>query len=356
MIKKISALLLFAITISSCREKKHEWSVSISAPKEYPVVIQRGFMGKSFFGPSCINSSWGSGLEVAKKQAFDDPETFEITWLSLVERKFYKGKWLLPKNKIKNYSDKGVYGEHKNFNYNKIQIGLAPKGLVIVWLINDEETQIEIGRYQATQFILDSKDVYESSKFMFNKDFIDKELSDPKFFKPEIKENVKEYGYPLPTIYDLYREKYTWKPEVILPNSCSISYIDIKMCNGENKTQIRDSKLITEPEAIPYLFKISWKNKKGQEFITRIVFIEKKYWQNYNTYSKDDLPLNFHKNSVLLQFKEHLKKNLPAKIVIQIDNELISDFYLEQLDKKWSFTGFNYETIQVLKKSPCICK
>ncbi|PWJ87558.1 hypothetical protein BC749_1351, partial [Flavobacterium araucananum] len=32
-------LLLFAITISSCMEKKYEWSANISAPKEYPVEV-----------------------------------------------------------------------------------------------------------------------------------------------------------------------------------------------------------------------------------------------------------------------------------------------------------------------------
>jgi len=58
--KKISILLLFAI-VSSCVEKRYDWSTSISAPKEYPVVIQRGFMGKSFFGPSCISFKLGNG-------------------------------------------------------------------------------------------------------------------------------------------------------------------------------------------------------------------------------------------------------------------------------------------------------
>lgn len=119
--------------------KKYDWSVSVSAPKEYPVVIQRGFMGKSFFGPSAISASWGIGREVAIKQPFVIPDDFEITWLSLVERKFYKGKWILPKNKIENCLEKGVDHQNKKVKCNKIQIGLAPKGVVVVWLLGEQE-------------------------------------------------------------------------------------------------------------------------------------------------------------------------------------------------------------------------
>lgn len=355
MMKKQLILLLLVITISSCTEKKYEWSMSISTPTEYPVVIQRGFMGKSFFGPSCVNSSWGTGIEVSKKDFFDVPDSFEITWLSLVERKFYKGKWNLPKEDIKQYLENGFNNKNKKIGFNKIQIGLAPKGMVVVWLSGDSKKQIEIGRYQGSQIILDSTDVYGSSKFMFKKDFINKKLSDPKFISLDIKETIKKHGYPSPSIYNTYREKYIWEPHIILPNGCKISEMTVRMCNGEYETGT--STLYSDQRSVPYLLKVTWKDEKEHEFISRVVFIEdKEYGQTYISKQKEEMPLNFNKNLILNQFKEKIKKNLPAKIVVKISNESVTDLYLEQEDKVYPIIKFIQETKRVLNKKPCICK
>ncbi len=353
--KKRIILLLLAITISSCTEKKQKWSVSVSAPSEYPVVIQRGLIGKSFFGPSCINSSWGIGVEVAKKQAFSAPDTFEITWLSLIERKFYKGKWRLPNDKIRQYLENGVIYQNKKIDYNKIQIGLAPKGVVIVWLSGNQGMQIEIGRYQATQVNLHSADVYGSSKFMFEKNFIDKKLTDLKFVNQEASENIKKYGYPLPSIYDLFREKYIWEPKITLPDGCMMSEITLKMCNGEN--EIGNTILDTNQKSIPYLFKIIWKDKKGQEFISKIVFIkDREYWQRYLVYGKEKLPLNFDKTLIFTQFKEKIQKKQSVIIAVKIIKDSVSGIYLEQNSYKYPINEFSQETKKILQNKPCICK
>lgn len=338
-------------------EKKYEWSVEVSTPKEYPVVIQRGLVGKSFFGPSFVSSSWGSGVEIANKQAFIVPDSFEITWLSVVEQKFYKGKWELPKDKIKHYFEKGFNYGDKKINCTKIKIGLAPNGVIIMWLMGDEGMQIEIGRYQANHIVLALKDVADNSKFMFYKDSINKKLADPKKFSPEIKENIEEFGYPLPTVYDLYRERYMWEPMVIVPEGCTISKINIKMCNGENETIVGKSASVFKTKSIPYFFKISWKDKKGQEFVGRIALIKDKgYWQKYIANGNEELPFNFDRNLILSQFKEKVRKNFDTNIVIKIDNESISDFYMEQVDKKFPITEFSYEVKKVFKGKPCICK
>jgi hypothetical protein len=306
--------------------------------------------GQIFFGPSAISASWGIGREVAIKQAFVIPDDFEITWLSMVERKFYRGKWILPKNKIENYLEKGLDYQNKKVKCNKIQIGLAPKGVVVVWLLGEHGMQIEIGKYQADQIILESKDVYNSSKFMFEKGFIDKKLVDTKFIAPEIQENIRKNGYPEPTIYNLYRKKYIWEPKVILPDSCSISSINIKMCNGENETAKDASSITIEGRSVPYLFNIVWKDKNGREFLSKIVFLKQVDWKKYFTNEKEELPLNFDKNSILNQFTQKIKKDIPAQIIIKIDNKSVSDFYLEQEEKKYQIIEFKQQTKQLLKK------
>ncbi len=268
----------------------------------------------------------------------------------MVERKFYRGKWILPKNKIENYLEKGLDYQNKKVKCNKIQIGLAPKGVVVVWLLGEHGMQIEIGKYQADQIILESKDVYNSSKFMFEKGFIDKKLVDTKFIAPEIQENIRKNGYPEPTIYNLYRKKYIWEPKVILPDSCSISSINIKMCNGENETAKDASSITIEGRSVPYLFNIVWKDKNGREFLSKIVFLKQVDWKKYFTNEKEELPLNFDKNSILNQFTQKIKKDIPAQIIIKIDNKSVSDFYLEQEEKKYQIIEFKQQTKQLLKK------
>jgi len=352
-LKKTMLLLLFAIIVSSCMEKKYQWSVEISAPKEYPIVIHRGLIGKSFFGASCVSSSWGIGIEVAKKQDFAVPETFEITWLSLVEKKFYKGKWKLPKNKIEEFLKKNTYPTDKKANSNVLQIGLAPKGVAIMWILNNKGVQIEIGRYQAEQITLESKDVYDNAKFMFEKDFINKALHDPKIFGANLKKNIAQFGYPPITIFDVYREKYPWSPKIMLPEGFSVSQLDIKMCNGEKETIQSTLSFNKDKRALPYFFQIEWKDKNGQKFVSKIAFTKSK---EYRHFGKEELPLNFDKNQILTLFKEKTEKSIPSKIVIKIENELVSDFYLEQEDKRYQINEFSQATKKAIKNNPCICK
>lgn len=73
--------------------------------------------------------------------------------------------------------------------------------------------------------------------------------------------------------------------------------------------------------------------------------------KNYFINEKEELPLNFDKNSILNQFTQKIKKDIPAQIVIKIDNKSVSDFYLEQKEKKYQIIEFKQQTKQLLKKA-----
>ncbi|MCV9930584.1 DUF2931 family protein [Flavobacterium sp. LS1R49] len=338
-------------------EKKFNWSVEISTPQEFPVQIYRGHLGKRFLGTTVLNStSWGGGIKISKRQAYNIPETLDITWLSLIEQKFYTGKWTLPKDKIKQLFERGfeynkdsyIPGFKPTYNkidYTVIQIGLAPKGVVVVWLIGGQNMQVEIGRFQAHQTTIDPKKISDNTQFMFKKDFINEMLSNPEIMTPEITEKIRQVGYPLFTVYDAYREKYHWKPKVILPKGSQTYNIDVKMCNGEKETTTYTSTLNKDYKAIPYLFKIIWKDKEGKRFVSKIVFIKnQEYWKEYLDIWNEELPLDFDKNEIRSLFKNKINKNTPSEIVIKIDNEHVSDFYLEQADKQYPITEFSQDT------------
>ncbi len=353
-LKQIGAIVLFSITMSSCMEKKYDWSAGVSAPKEYPIEVYSGALGGYFFSEmgGFSNTGWGSG---AGDSDINDvaPETLEMTWLSLTEGKFYTGSWTLPKEKIKRVLEEGFFYKDKKETYNVISIGLGPKGVVVVWLmLSSRDLQVEVARFQAHETTINPKEVYESAKFMFEKNHIEDMLADNDVMPPAVKDKIKQDGYPLPTVYDAYREKYLWKPKVILPEGSEITQIDMKMCNGEKERSIYTSTLNRDYKAIPYCFEIMWKDQKGQEYVSRIAFTrDQKYWAKYlEANGDDDLPLDFDKNEIRTLFKDKIDKNIPALMVIKIDptkqndNEWVTDFYLEQAGKQYLIKEINQDS------------
>ncbi|WP_253790990.1 DUF2931 family protein [Flavobacterium sp. HSC-32F16] len=98
-----------------------------------------------------------------------------IVWYVPTEMKIYEGEFALPQQKIYNLFKEGYMRysipiESKDGKetlhwetYNSLTIGLAPKGMVVVWM--DGQNKIEIGRYQARE--LDRKEANEVYKAHF---------------------------------------------------------------------------------------------------------------------------------------------------------------------------------------------
>ena len=350
MIKKISILLLLAITISSCMEKKYEWAADISAPREYPVEIYTGAAGGYFFSQmgGFSNSGWGTtgNADFIKAPL---PERLDMTWLSYVDNKFYKGDWKLPTEKIQQLFDGGFYsttgGKVVTEPYKFINIGLAPKGVVVVWVAGIGK-QVEVARFQANEIIIDPKLITEDEKYMFEKDYAKDMLTYDGTISKDVRELIKQYGYPSPEVYEEYREKYLWKPKVILPEGNKITSLYVRMSNGETEDPC-DRPIEQQYRAIPFCFEIFWtisNDKKEQRFVSRISFTnDKEHWEKYlqDGGGESEIPVDFDKNQIRKIFKEHIDKNKPAEIVIKIDpnveikSERVTDLYLEQAGKQY---------------------
>lgn len=344
---KINVLSLLAITMSSCMKKKYEWSANVSAPKEYPVEVYTGAAGGYFFSQmgGFSNSGWGSGIGDTDIKA-PLPERLDMTWLSYVDNKMYTGDWKLPTVKIQQLFDEGYHsrpGSEKE-TYDVIKIGLAPKGMVVIWLMGVGQ-QVEVARYQAHETTIDPKLIAESEKYMFEKDYAKDMLVDEFVTPKRVKVRIEQYGYPSPKVYEDYREKYLWKPKIILPEGSKITSLYIKMCNGENEDPY-DRPIDQKYRAIPYAFQIYWtigSGKNEQRFVSRIAFThDKEYWANALTTGDDDLTLDFDQNEIRLIFKDHLDKNKSTDMVIKIDptkledDKWVTDFYIEQEGKKYN--------------------
>ncbi|MCD0476593.1 DUF2931 family protein [Flavobacterium sp. EDS] len=347
--KKTMLLLLLAITINSCMEKKYEWSASISSPREYPVEVYTGAAGGYFFSQmgGFSNTGWGGGGSVDFIKA-PLPDKLDMTWLSYVDDKFYTGEWKLPTEKIQQLFDEGFYAKRGEEGvtepYKYIKIGFAPKGMVVVWVAGNGR-QVEVARFQAHETTINPKLISKDEKYMFEKDYTKDMLTYDGTISKDVREQIKQYGYPSPEVYEEYREKYNWKPKVILPEGSKITSMYIKMCNGEIENPY-DRPIELKNRAIPFSFEIFWSvgsGKQEQEFVSRIAFThDKEYWAKYLESGEDEIPVDFDKNQIRKLFKEDLDKNKATEMVIKIDptkgddDKWVTNFYVEQFEKTYN--------------------
>lgn len=335
-------------------EKKYEWSGDISAPREYPVEVYTGAVGGYFFSQmgGFSNSGWGNSGSVNFIKA-PLPERLDMTWLSYLDDKFYTGEWKLPTEKIQQLFDKGFYyktgskAEIKPYKF--INIGLGPKGIVVVWVAGDGQ-QVEVARYQAHETTIDPKLITESEKYMFTKDYAKRNLTYEGVIPKDLKEQIEKYGNPPSEVYESYREKFLWKPKVILPEGNKINSIYMKMCNGEREDPY-DRPIDMRYRALPFDFQIYWSTgngKKEQKFVSRIAFTQdESYWVNFfKNNAQNELPVDFDRNEIWKLFRECINKNKSAELVLKIDptkqkdDTWIVDFYIEQEGQKYHLNQF----------------
>ncbi|MCP2028683.1 hypothetical protein L1276_003854 [Flavobacterium sp. HSC-32F16] len=95
--------------------------------------------------------------------------------------------------------------------YNSLTVGLAPKGMVVVWM--NGQNKVEIGRYQARE--LSRKEANEVYKAHFKSSgdmpeaVVEKELLSREV-PPEVREIIKQ-GKINCKQWDDYRLRYNWK-------------------------------------------------------------------------------------------------------------------------------------------------
>lgn len=182
MIKKIAIMLSITLTtqLTSCQKmdtyktEKFEWDGDATAPEGYPmwIIYPHGFILSSGYQAVIPNEtemqdgwersarSWSVG-ESNKAM----PDSLKIAWYSLTENKFYKGSFKMPQEKIYKLFKDGylIYGidtkklVYEGYNkkelhketFSALTVGLAPKGMVVVWASG--QNKIEIARFQAEE-------------------------------------------------------------------------------------------------------------------------------------------------------------------------------------------------------------
>lgn len=352
-INKLKTLVLFifySFSLVSCQNKKMEekynWSGTISAPQEYPMEIYSGgIIANDFTYPfdaiwGTQNTGWGnegSKMNVATKK-MEIPHQLEFTWYSLVEEKFYTGKWNLDKIKIEQLFKEGFIDTDtgKKQTYTTFKIGLAPKGKLVLW-VNAPGVQKEIGSFQAHDTIITKSQAYENAQYMFENDYAKERLKSDFLMTSEVKNRLSTSGYPDPSIYENFRKKYSWKPIIELPSGFKIKKIFFMACNGEYDTYAENQ----DKKAIPYYLSIVISDVAGKELGANLFFTkDEKYYEENVLKGNNVLPTDFDLTDIYKTFTS-FSQTEPVDIIIKVNPENKSaDVSLKQKENSIQLKNF----------------
>jgi len=254
---------------ASTAMKKFEWRPTESAPKSYPIEIVQGVLTNSDTDietkiprGSTIHGGWGElgSLWITGEKLKPVPDKLEITWLSFAEKKFYSGSFDLPMDKMTSLFENGhidYRGVQEDFN--KIIIGLAPKGVIAVWL-SGPGASVEIGFFKGKEVQLSMEDFHPGGVPTL-KEYLELNTQE---LPEEIKSNFDNPITPeVANQWESYRTRFPWKPLFEPSEKGNLVRVLVKYYNGEKVYVKADDTAIQEFQyrPIPKQINLHWTDK-----------------------------------------------------------------------------------------------
>lgn len=219
-------IILLAMLTIACKEKtenkmEHQisYTVTVNAPKGYPVEVHIGYLLDSNKKLICgmpkagtEEGGWEYDGAAAGMGGSSIPHRLNLTYVAYAEKKFYEVDAALPADKIEAAFKKGYGHEERNgdivhLTYDYLTVGAAPGGVIVVWLGGDHN-RIEICRLQAKEVVVSPDDFYQNAdnenQEQFFKSFYDLMVSD------SIKTEIAQKGIPYGR-WDRYRERFNYR-------------------------------------------------------------------------------------------------------------------------------------------------
>ncbi len=274
-----------------------QWEEGLNAPQGYPIEVYRGglelatgFVGLSGLGTTTGFTGWGNDSNGMSSGIKSLPKRINCIWLSYAEDCMYEINCDVDYEKIVKLFNKGyVSGIRKRgkqmTTYNKIMVGFAPQGVVVLW-VSGGDKKVEIGRYQGKKTTVSAKEIASldsHEQLLFDPSMRKHVMENPRIVPQEVQAINKNKPIPF-GLWDSYRDKFSWKPIFSLPDNEKM-YDDfrIEMMNGEIETLRYEE--FTENDfkerAIPKRFSFGWWDKNGQGYGGNVLFDEKEIFNAY---------------------------------------------------------------------------
>ena len=278
---------------------KFDWLASESAPKYFPMKIVTGYFydpdGGSLYVPNgkLIYEGWGESVSthVVGPDLKALPNRLEITFFSYTENQFYHGDFQLPYERILELFNSPYYSHkvEKEINYHRMVAGVAPGGLVTVWVESADRT-LEIFSGQAEKTELDWSVITHQK--IPRKQYIETSIDDARSkLSPEEKETMAKSLVPLDR-WKNYRKRYNW--QLLFTGQEPPEMVDyIKYFNGERDLLLypHTEEYLSQPHAVPTAMNFVWDWPVGRPRLMELTFNEKEIMETFQELEKDNLPL-----------------------------------------------------------------
>lgn len=217
----IGCLFFICCTHSKKKERQNNenfsWGSTITAPHMYPIEIHKGYLASdkkmitAYINTGTSAGDWGYGNN-AYAGGKTVPTNLSLIWISFADKKFYKIEAILPHDKImalfkEGYMNKDQKGVSYHITYNDITVGLAPGGLVVVWLTGKSRA-VEIAHYQAVETFVSVNEFYRNPHEYTQQEFFDYRFQS--YLPKETQAYIKENGVPV-NLWNNYRTKYNYR-------------------------------------------------------------------------------------------------------------------------------------------------
>lgn len=209
-------------------QENFPYQVTVTAPQDYPIEIHQGYFSNEKSELICgvpktgkEDGGWQYDGDAAGQGSSIIPSHLTVTYVSYAEKKFYTVEGALPKDKILQLFREGfkmqgenstiVNGEEQrdmiHSTYDRITLGIAPGGIVIVWLTGNHHRK-EIARLQGKESFVDVNDFYQNADQENQQQFFESwfKLAVPDSIQQEIKTKGIPFGK-----WDNYRKKYNYR-------------------------------------------------------------------------------------------------------------------------------------------------
>ena len=226
-------------------EPEYEWGVAVNTPIGYPIRFYAGRVG----GMSIIGElysklrepDWGNAFGYESTSMDKLPKSVDMVWLSYKEDCFYRLKTAIDYEKVaklfkEGFDERFSNGKMNHTTYNTVVVGIAPGGVVVLWVGKGYFPIKEIGRYQAEKIALREPEGLDNhQKLIFDKEYAKRLLTNNTIIPEDFREANKNKPIPF-GLWDSYRDhQYQWYPTFEIPNG-RIGDVDYQYWNGEADT------------------------------------------------------------------------------------------------------------------------
>ena len=255
----IITLILLALWLTGCwgykakqdknnkanAQPEYEWGVAVNTPIGYPIRFYAARVGSTPIISELYSITeepdWGNAFGYESTSMDKLPKNVDMVWLSYKEDCFYRLKTAIDYEKVaklfkEGFDERFSNGKMNHTTYNTVVVGIAPGGVVVLWVGKGYFPIKEIGRYQAEKIALREPEGLDNhQKLIFDKEYAKRLLTNNTIIPEDFREANKNKPIPF-GLWDSYRDhQYQWYPTFEIPNG-RIGDVDYQYWNGEADT------------------------------------------------------------------------------------------------------------------------